>query len=294
MDSNVISFESYDSEHQIAAHQAGLPRVVLEGQTDVKLFKQFWFPELLDTFEFIEAVKVGGGAGCTGVEKAVTHSQNEEGIPAIGIVDRDTLFRERQWDRLFSIDPAHVNPDWPSKNVYVTSRWEVEAYLLEPNLIANWVEVAHQPPPASPDDCERALSRTLEACEVLLAAADYIAAQHEIGTGTSLGLFCNEPLARVIEVCNEKIAADPRLGDVSEQIREMVTAIKENLPEDQYERLRFLLRYVDTKRLLARLVHALKVRSDAHWILAGFMRKEGSRPAELEQLLGSIEAELGV
>lgn len=289
---NVVSFELFDSDQQIAAHQAGLPRVVLEGVTDVTLFSRFWFPQWQERVEFIEASRVAAGAGCTGVADAVAHSR-EEGIPAVGIVDRDTLFRAKDWSRLFSIDPSLISPGPLVTNVYVTSLWEVEAYLLEPDLLADWVAVAHRSPPGSPADCERALPRAIDACEALLAAAGYFAILHSDGKPAPQGLFCDQSLTRVSEVCNEKIlGTGPELQAVAEEVRALVTVVRENLPVDQQERFRLLLRYVDTKRLLNRLIHALRVREDAHWILAGFMLKGGRRPMELERLLSAAEAEL--
>jgi hypothetical protein len=290
--SNVASFESFDTDQQIAVHQAGLVRVVLEGETDVTLFSRFWFPSFQETFQFVEAGKLAPGAGCTGVADAVAYSQSE-GVPAIGIMDRDTLFRSKNWPILFSTDPMIMNANWTETSIYVTSMWEVEAYLLEPDLLAEWVAVAHRTPPGSIADCDRALNRSIEACKVLLAAAPYFAAQHEIGVASPNGLFSDQPLERVVEVCDERIAtATPEAKAVASAVKALVDAILANEPAEQAEQLRFLLRYVDTKRLLSRLLHTLQVREKAHWVLAGFMLKSGRKPSELEQLLKTVEAGL--
>ena len=41
--SNVQSFDNFADDEQIVAHQLGLPRIVLEGKSDVELFREYWF-----------------------------------------------------------------------------------------------------------------------------------------------------------------------------------------------------------------------------------------------------------
>lgn len=291
MDANVASFDEFDNDQQIAAHQAGLPRVVLEGDTDVKLFSRFWFPSWQETFEFIEACKVGAGGGCTGVADAVARSR-QDGIPAVGIVDRDTFFRNKEWARLFSLDPAAPHTDWTTTEVYVTSRWEVEAYLLEPDLLGPWVAVAHKEPPGPEPDCQRALERTVAACEALLAAAPFFACQHEGGVSVAPSFLYNQDIDRIREVCAGKIEQSAEnVRAVATQVQELVSAILASRPAEASEGLPFLLRYVDTKRLFNRLGHVLRIRDVSNWVhLAQAMLSSGRRPKELEQVLQSIEA----
>jgi hypothetical protein len=289
MDSNVASFELFESDQQIAAHQAGLARVILEGGTDVELFSRFWFQSLIETFEFIEARLVSGGAGCTGVDDAVTHSR-QQGIPAMGIVDRDTLFREKEWDLLYSVDATTLPNDWATTRIYVTSRWEVEAYLLEADTLPPWVTLSHRVRPGPKAECDRALARTLDACEALLSASPYLASQHAVGVGVP-PLFLNaEPIERVLEVCAGRIAASGAIEQaVAIRVQGLIEVIRAIQPGEGEHRLPFLLRYVDTKRLFNRLQHALDLR-DAHWVdLAEPMRAGQRRPAELERVLKSFE-----
>lgn len=291
MDNNIASFEDFESIEQIGAHQMGLLRVILEGNTDVELFNRFWFSSLRETFEFIEARMVsGGGAGCTGVDDAVAFSR-QQGIPAVGIVDRDTFFRSKDWDLLYSVAAATLPEDWKTTRIYVTSRWEVEAYLLEPDSLSPWVTVAHREPPGAPAECARALARTLAECEVLLAASPYFAAQHEGGARVSTAFLYNEPLEKVVAICNEKIALSAAAAQtVATRVQQLVRAILDTQPGDIEQKLEFLLRYVDTKRLFARLQHALNLR-DAHWVhLAEPMRTRERPPVELEGVLRSFEA----
>jgi hypothetical protein len=289
MDSNIAPFDLFESDQQIAAHQAGLARVILEGSTDVELFERFWFQSLVETFDFIEARLVSGGAGCTGVEDAVVRSR-EQGVPALGIVDRDTLFRSKQWDLLYSVDATALPEDWANTQIYVTSRWEVEAYLLEADTLPPWVTLSHRVRPGPKTECDRALERTLHACEVLLSASPYFASQHEGGVGVPPPFLSAEPLERVMEVCTAKITASGAAEQaVAVRVQRLIDTIRATQPGEGEQRLPFLLRYVDTKRLFRRLQYALNLR-DAHWVdLAEPMRVGQRRPAELEAVLKSFE-----
>ena len=106
--SNVQSFDSFADDEQIAAHQLGLPRVVLEGKSDVELFREYWFTRLTEEFDFISANDLGCGEGCTAVEKAVTLSRERDNIPAYGFIDRDWFFRQRKWGRSICRRREHI------------------------------------------------------------------------------------------------------------------------------------------------------------------------------------------
>src|SRR4028118_1175320 len=177
--SNVVGFDEFESEHQIDAHQVGLPRIVLEGQTDVHLFED-WFRHLLDVIQFVEASDVVRGGGCSSVEVAVLHSRETDDIPAIGIVDRDTLFRTKVWELLYTCDDAEFAAA-QSPDVVRASLWEVEAYLLRPDLLAEWVALRRDQLPTPPELCAGALEAAIEEAEALLGMAPTLAALHADG-----------------------------------------------------------------------------------------------------------------
>jgi hypothetical protein len=292
MTSNVVSFDEFASVQQIAAHQSGLVRVVLEGQTDVVLFQNYWFSTRTDVFDFIEAGKLVPGAGCTGVPAAVAYSIGQ-GVPTIGIVDRDTLFRSKSWDRLFAIDPVALNQDWIDTGVYTASLWEVEAYLFDPDLLADWVGVAYKPPPAPQARRDSALSQTIEACQFLIAAAHFFAAMHHDEKKTPPRIFWDQNLAKLTATCAAGVgAAAAPAQAVAAQVEALIAAVIASQPAVNADRLRYLLRYVDTKRLLFRLGHSLNISGDTHWILAALMKGAGRRPIELDAVLDDAEATL--
>jgi hypothetical protein len=255
----------------------------------VSLFRRFWFSHRQDVFEFVEAGTVAAASGCTGVADGVANCL-QQGIPAVGIVDRDTLFRQKDWDLLFSLDLAALNPDPAVADIYLISRWEVEAYLFEAGCLPAWVSVAHRHPPAPEHLCERALTQILEACEILLSATHYFAAQHEGGKSVAPGMFCNQRPAQIQTVCSTTLAgSDSSMKQVAEKVALLVNAVIDSKPANEADRLSFFLRYVDTKRLLKRLSHVLNVKEDAFWILAALMMSNHQRPAELDNLLSQVE-----
>lgn len=291
MSENIASFDSFETDVQIAAHQTGLVRVILEGRSDVELFRRFWFSHRQDVFEFVEAGNVAAASGCTGVADGVAKCA-QQGIPAIGIVDRDTLFRLKDWDLLFSLDANALNPNPLAAGVYVASRWEVEAYLLEADRLSDWVSAEHRHPPGPEPLCQRALTLVLESCQTLLTAASFFAAHHEEGKPVNTGMFCNLSQHRMQAECIAQLAVfTPAAKEVAAKVDALVNAVRQGQPAVEADQLPFLLQYVDTKRLFKRLTHTLEVRDNTHWFLATLMASKGLRPGELDRFLSQVETQ---
>ena len=292
MSDNVVPFDEFDNELQITNSQSEIPRIVLEGGDDVVLFRQ-WFFDKLDRFEFIQASNVGAGSGCTAVPDAVRRLL-DQGVKAYGLSDRDRLFREADWPLLFSVDDAAFTAATENDETAVNLLWEIEAYVLAPEVIPNWVRAHHRYAPASQADCTAAIARAIEECESLLGAQSWLATAHRCGQGVPDGQYCNVPSAEFTGRCAEELGSLNDAHGTAAQVDHYVAAILAAAPADPPERLRWLLRYVDTKRLMLRLQHRLALGNARHkWVLAEFMSLRGLRPAELENRLGDIGARLG-
>lgn len=258
--------------------------MILEGQSDVALFR-VWFQELQEDFEFCAAEDVVRGGGCTAVGAAVAESTNQA-IPAIGIVDRDYLHREKKWEILFSIDPSALIGAADHPEVRVTSLWEIEAYLLRPELLGSWVGVQHTPQPAPSAKVQRAMQVVVEECEGLLNAASFYASGHDCGIPYDLRHFAGEAAPNLADRCRALLGRDSQARrDSAVDIEAHLDAVRAGLPEDHAERLVYLLQYVDTKRLLYRLKLRLSLGADAHHALAILMADRGLRPEELHEVL---------
>ncbi|MDR6875007.1 hypothetical protein J2Y55_006048 [Bosea sp. BE125] len=278
--SNVVSFDAFDSVQQIGAHQMGLPRIVLEGQDDVKFFEN-WFRDMAHTVVFVEASEIGAGGGCTSVPTAVVHSRQTDNIPAIGIVDRDTLFRKKSWSLLFTHDEDAFRAVH-SDEVFTASLWEVEAYLLRPDLLPDWVAIRSHTLPAPAALCEGALQAAVEECEALLDAAPAFAAAHAHRVRAEEGWGANLSHAELGSQCAHWFAeAVGGQGGVVAAVTALVVTVRANAPADLAQKLVYYLRYVDTKRLLMRLNSRLGMKGNAHWALKTLMARDGYKPQEL-------------
>lgn len=283
---NVVGFDAFESEQQIGAHQAGLPRVILEGQMDVALFRE-WFRNLRDVIEFVEAGQVLTGGGCTGVPAAVAHSQAHDNLPAIGIVDRDTLFREKIWNLLYTGDEAAFAA-MQTEDVVVASLWEVEAYLLRPDLFADWIRLRREALPAPNEICATAIVAALEEAEALLDIAPALAALHAANVACPSNWGLHLPAADLSGHCADAYAAElEQQQGVAEEVQALVDEIKANAPAEPAERFLYLLRYVDTKRLLGRLAHRWTLAGkNPHLALNPLMARDAYSPAELAAIVG--------
>jgi hypothetical protein len=286
MSIEVQSFDDFDSLQQIEAQQSNLIRVVLEGRDDVALFASQWFVAEQEMFDFVEAAHIVSGAGCTSVANAVEHSRNTDGVPAIGIVDRDVLFRERNWTALYEQEQARFEATTLNDQVHVASLWEIEAYLFDPDLLGNLVRACSRQPPATMAQMNAALDKTLVECALLLDIAPYLAGSHEAGASVAAGYLCDANAQRVqAEVARQLAALAPPGAAAAAQVQALVDQVKAGLPGAPAEQLPFYLRYVDTKRLLQRLTHALGLTANIKWVLAALQEASSRRPHELAQVL---------
>ncbi|HEX7855894.1 MAG TPA: hypothetical protein VF503_19585 [Sphingobium sp.] len=281
---NIVSLTDLESERQFEAHFRSLPRIVLEGRSDVGFFTA-WFEHLLTELDFVAADTIADGGGCTAVATAVRQSVDGDGIPALGIVDRDWLHREQHWEELYSLDAAslsRVSPD----DLVTTSLWEIEAYLLLPQLVSRWVGMQRNPPPATAAEKDAALGKVLEECEALLHAMPFFASAHVAGKHCHVKHFSDVSHHNMPQKCHE--VRQPLFGEPLEiflKVQSLVDQIRANAPADPAERLQFLLRYLDTRRLLERIGVRLGLHNNAHHALAELMSVMNCRPAELEQIL---------
>ncbi|KPY07523.1 hypothetical protein [Pseudomonas syringae group genomosp. 3] len=280
------SFEDFDSLEQIEAQQANLIRVVLEGRDDVWLFANQWFVAEQETFNFIEAKDLVAGAGCTGVERAVVHSRTNDGIPAIGIVDRDVLFRSGNWAVLYEKEIDSFIAATYSDQVHIASLWEIEAYLFDPDLLRKLVKACSRKPPATQEQMDAALGKTLAECALLLDIAPFLAGSHVAGALVPIGYLGDQGARYVQESVANSIAGLVGPGSAAAaHVQTLIDEIKANLPSGPIDQLAFYLRYIDTKRLLHRLTQTLGLTSNVKWTLAAFQEISRTRPQELAQVL---------
>ena len=292
--SNVVSFDDFVDDRQIAAHQLGLPRVVLEGKSDVSLFKEFWFTKQTESFDFVSANDLGCGDGCTAVERAVTLSRERDRIPAYGIVDRDWLFREQKWDALFAVDENEFRQRaGPNDAVYTTTLWEIEAYLLEPDLISELARGHTKQGFCAGGEHLDALRVAVEELEHMLMAQRLFAVAHENDKGYGDKYFLNREGDDLHHACDRELQKFASGQERAAAFDTMIARVLDAAPLAPPERMRYLLRYVNTKRFIHRLVRRLKLYPEVRGFLASMMYQAGRQPAELTRRLDAIRPPAG-
>jgi hypothetical protein len=225
----------------------------------------------------------------------VEHSINVDGVPTIGIVDRDVFFREHNWNALYQLENEALAQDIANGSVHVSSRWEIEAYLLDHDLLGLWIEACHRKPPGSQVEVDTALAKTLADCDLLLEVAPFFAASHYAGIKVPAGFMCGatDPIVRD-SIAQKLEALDEEGHNVATEVITLINLIKQHLPADPTEQLPIYLRYVDTKRLLQRLTHTLTLRDESKWTLSTFQGALGRRPQEFEKILEQAKYHLSV
>jgi hypothetical protein len=287
--SNVASFDEFDTDLEIDAHSRGLPRIVLEGMTDVWLFRDVWFTRYLAKFDFIPASRLAAGDGCTAVPAAVEKSWAMH-IPAFGILDRDIYFRRKVWDVLYEQEEITFRAFEAKDELFVSEFWEIEAHLILPEMLEPWVIGCSRDPVKFGHLAAGALQRAIAQCDVLLEAAPYLAAMHADGEAAT-NSFGELPIDQVRAICERGLE---RLSEsANEQARlvaNFVQLVRGAAPDEPGERLRHFLKFIDTKRLLNRLRAVLRLHPshDNHQMLAGFMRQSAREPREFARHLDRL------
>ncbi|MER8442115.1 hypothetical protein NKH52_02735 [Mesorhizobium sp. M1066] len=283
-------FDDFDDERQIGATHLGLPRIVLEGVDDLRLFERYWFASYMDRVDFVQANDLVQGSGCTAVAAAVKKSREVDKIPAFGFVDRDWLFRHRDWDNLFALDDADFEAATWNEEFYTTRRWEIEAYLLEPDLMADLVKSFTRSGKGTEAECRAALERALVEIENLLLVQRLFVACHVAGINRASNHLVHKLAEELETECEKELEAFTHENGLAAAaaVRPLLDAIVDSSPGPDEDKWRWLLRFVDTKRLIGRLSRRFDTVGDIRWFLATMMEKSGRRPQELEKRINEI------
>lgn len=276
------------SSPQLVSEYRGKTVVFLEGETDVNLFRNYWFKHRLDKLDFTEPQN---GIGCVGVVQNVI-SYRKKGIPAFGLVDRDKLQADKYWDLLWETDDEHFHNAKPyGAHIRVTRHWEIESYLIAPPIIE--AHICHLDGGRSPRPQAEAETNCLTHAEALIPHAALNAAKRmngkvEVGDGQTSS-FANR---------NEVESEWKRLrdtGKISEEVwRDYLSAIPKveafMTSGTTTERLAGLLRVVNGKAMLHRILHKYRIGGAHTFLLAEAILVNGAVPRELHEIVESFAA----
>lgn len=136
----MASFKQKDitSTNSVIAQQKNKPIIYVEGESDKRIFENYWFVEFLGKVSFNITPNV---QGCSAVVSTVA-ADRSKGILAYGLVDRDKLMADEKWDLLRQVDDAIFEKHWPYADIKITRRWELESYLIDPEALESYLAPA--------------------------------------------------------------------------------------------------------------------------------------------------------
>lgn len=218
-------------------------RVVLESNEDLLIVGHRWFFDVGDSIEF-EHADDGQGGGANKVCRKVDEQRGNSEV-AFGLVDRDAVkvaFPPLWWetdDGVFKA--ARPFGDY----VRVLSHWEIENYLLDPDVIEETVADIEARPIRRGDAAIATLLDEVDAI-VTLSAADIVANKEGQSFSHDLDLCPADCLRE--QVKKELAELSGQLPDTERAIRQF--AGDAHTSEQQWLGVR---RLIDGKRLLRRL-----------------------------------------
>nr|VFJ51507.1 MAG: Protein of unknown function (DUF4435) [Candidatus Kentron sp. DK]VFJ61769.1 MAG: Protein of unknown function (DUF4435) [Candidatus Kentron sp. DK] len=265
---------------------------------DVTVFKQYWFEELGDVLKFI------GASGCAQVIKRV-EGDRERDIKAFGIVDRDSLISDRnEWRLFFGEDDETFRAAQPfGPYIHVLFRWEMENYLLHPDVIECYLRNSDGKPRRSREKVLQDLFSTLPPLIPVLAGKLFL---HQFGMkdssldklGRGQTVMASTRGVRTIIRRNLEEYSDTN-PDPSVHLRGLIRKLRRfggSHPGNSLERWLAWIRILDGKHLLNWLFHHAHIKNididhqDIRFHLAYITRAEGKIDPELTGLIGRIKA----
>ncbi|MDP1611086.1 MAG: hypothetical protein Q8M11_08490 [Sulfuritalea sp.] len=258
--------------------------VILESDEDVQIVKDRWFFDVGDAIEFNHANSNGEGGGanqvCNRVDELLSQSET-----SFGIVDRDAI-RMTHPDLWWETDDGKFRSARPmGNNVRVLSRWEIENYLLDPEIIEESLADIEARPPRRGHTCTQTLYGYLDAA-VALSAADVVANCHGLRFDHSL------------DECPEAHLTDQIAKELGEHVGELpaaaarIRAFGSGEQSPSLEHWERISRMIDGKRLLRRikLMQKRLGGNDRRLDLASKLRTRNRIPQEFSEHVEEFKA----
>jgi hypothetical protein len=275
--------KSFSSSDKVLAAYRDKTIIFLEGETDVTLFRNYWFRHRLDKLEF---TKPHDGIGCKGVIQNVK-SFRKNGIPAFGLVDRDTLQANGYWDLVWEINDLIFSRAAPyGPHIKITRYWEIESYLIVPLVIE--AHICHfsdgrtpRPPLDAEEDC-------VAHAEALIPHAAMNAARCKNGEREFPdGHTSTFPTRATVESEFQKLKDAGHISDVTwKEYEKSIPKVEAfSIGTSPGERLTGLLRRINGKAILHRIMKKHKLQNNHTFILAESIRIRNAIPQDLKDFI---------
>lgn len=261
--------------------------IYVEGKDDSALFRNFWFGDLVDRVDFIEAENGPvNHSGCEGVRRNVA-AQRQRGILAFGLIDRDALLDTQLANE--TDDSTYLSRTASQySHLHYTLLWEIENYLIDPEALEQYRADSKAMGAARPIAVVEQEIR--EHCEALLPHAACNASLHMGGIKKLPDGYTNSHLDRIsVErhiQATELPKQDPAIQATYVQNLALVDAFDDPAQTDRI-RIRLLKRRIHGKALLKRFAYQHQLQGEIPFHVA---RKISPTQSPLNELRDQIEA----
>lgn len=266
-------------------------RVYVESSEDRDVIEK-WFPDDLGKITFLSADhgKLGGG-GCHAVCNEVSISVQAD-IQAVGVVDRDKLFTDKNWNLLWEIDDQAFRAMQPyGAEIYVLLRWELENYLLEPQAVQRVLaDAKHGKAPPNNVQIEQELLDHWDCLVPVLAASTLLHVEGHESPGPGYGkTWTRAEIEQHLtqQLLPSKMVNVPNWQHLLQVNQQLVTNF--DMPTaNSIGRLSACLRIADGKRVLERIKTKHNIQHELRGFLSRSIKELGLVPRELSDLVAAL------
>lgn len=266
------------SSAEILKRQKGKPIIYVEGESDKKIFENYWFVDYLEkvSFSIVQQTQ-----GCGAVVQRVA-ADRTVGIDAFGIVDRDKLMGDRNWTLLRETDDGIFESSPPYPKIKVTLRWELESYLIDPVAVESYLA------PACGGRAERPIAEVIDEllnhADALVLHAALNQSFHMNGKKAPGDGFTNLDDRSVVDeriVNNIFPTASAQLVADFKSSVPAIDAFAGPAGTSPRQRLDGLLRIINGKAMLERIKKSGNITHDITYLIAKEVKRSGAIPIEL-------------
>lgn len=237
--------------------------VYLESSTDKHIFEK-WFGDFFGEIEFASISNRKSDGGCTRVIKYIEdYDQDATNVKAYGVVDRDALlgqinnnsphkttYEQAWWE---TDDTTFISTQPFGDKIFVLTRWELENYLLHPEVLRKLIEDKTMGTINFPDN--QAIAQCIINSEIELIAVTVFSTL--AGRG-GVGRFGQDSGRKLWKEIRKALPVTIKKTDIKKHLSS-ICSFSENIkdPIDRWERLS---RMLDGKRVMKRLDELLTSR----------------------------------
>jgi hypothetical protein len=266
-------------------------RVYVESSEDRDVLEK-WFPDDLGKITFLSADHgKSGGGGCHAVCNEVSTSVQAD-IQAVGVVDRDKLFTDKNWNLLWEIDDQAFRAMQPyGAEIHVLLRWELENYLLEPQAVQRVLaDTKHGKPPPNNVQIEQELLDHWDCLVPVMAASTLLHAEGYESPGDGYGATWTRAVIEqhlTQHLLPSKMVNVPNWQHLLQVNQQLVTNF--DMPTaNSICRLSACLRIADGKRLLERIKAKHSIQHELRGFLSRSIKELGLVPRELSDFVAAL------